>query len=111
MSRMMYKRPVRYLRTGLLCVPVSLEGDSRRHLDLPRAADRLIRNAQAPGAVIEAGVRLCTLRCAARGQWSCSLHGEAVVELVLRYVVSGDVEACGVGYIEDVEGIFESDAL
>jgi hypothetical protein len=59
----------------------SLEDQVQGHLDLARAAYGFVDYAQAGGRIVE---RL-------------TLHREVIVELVLRNIVDGDVEARGVG--------------
>ena len=75
-----------------------LKGELQRHLNLARAADGVADNTETIRCVVELIGRRTLLRC-------------FVIELVLRDLVAGDVEAGGVGQVVDVEGVFEGVAL
>jgi len=72
-----------------------LERQVQGHLDLTRAAYGFVDYAQAGGRVVE----------------GLTYYWKVVVELVLGNVVDGDVEAGGIGYVENIEGIFQRVAL
>lgn len=86
-----------------------LEQHAQRHLDLPRAADGFVGDAQAAQARAliqrgEAGVaRLC--RSGLPGV------GEAVEVDVLIDVVDREIEAGGVGQVEHIEGVAHRDSV
>ena len=84
---------------------MGLEIQVQRHLDLPWGADGVLNDAEAGGAAIE--VIGSAGGTATGGQDGRSLGRECVVEGVLRYLVAGNVEACGVGDVVDVEGVLE----
>ena len=69
-----------------------LEQQAELHLDLPRAADGVRCYAKAERAVVKARVARI-----AGGQDRRTGDREAVIVLVLRYLVAGHVEAAGLG--------------
>src|SRR6266849_5260724 len=90
-------------------LPFLLKRQTQRHLHLPRAANRLVHVSQSKWAIVEVADLVC--RSAARREHRRALGREAIVKLVLGNGVDGNVEACGVRYIEHVEAEAESHAL
>ena len=85
-----------------------LKLNAERHLNLARAADGLVHDAQAKRAVVETIVRGVR---AAVGQRRRPLHGRVVVILVLRNVIERKVEAGSVGQVKDIEGVLQHHTL
>ncbi len=77
--------------------PRGLEGEVEGHLDLAGAAYGFVDYAEAAEGW--------------RGIERLAVDGKVVEEEVLRDVVDGDVEAVGVGEVEDVEGKAGVDAF
>ena len=107
----MEKRPTDKLPWASISNGCGLEEELQRHLDLAGAADGVGDEAEAEGAVVEAGVGLDAAGVAAGGEGGFAGCSEGVEVLVLVDVVAGDVEAGGVGYVLDIEGVFEGVAL
>src|SRR5450755_2691937 len=82
----------------------SSESEPQRHLNLPRTADGLVGYAQSGGRIVEAAVRDVATICR---QWRCSNHRKLIVELVLRNIVDGNVEARGIRQVENVQAVFQ----
>src|SRR5579864_310147 len=76
----------------------ALKDELQRHLNLTRAADGVADDAESKGCVVELA-------------WWRALLRSFVVELVLRDLVAGNVEAGGVGEVVDVEGVLEGVAF
>src|SRR5580692_8995604 len=89
----------------------SLESQLQRHLNLPRAADRMRHVPQSAGAVVEAFVGLGAARGAPSGGSRCAHGRELVVVLILENLVPGNVEAGRVGQVVHIKGVLEVDAL
>src|ERR1700683_250526 len=85
-----------------------LELKTERHLNLPRAADRLVYDAQTEWTVVERSVGL---RRATVWQRIRPFHGDIVVELVLRDIIERKIKARRVGQVEDVEAVLQRDAF
>ena len=87
-----------------------LETEAQRHLDLPRASDGLIRDAQAARGWADVQrsceVRVARIRC---GWRTCD--GKAIEVNVLADVVDWNVEARGVGQVENVEAELQGGML
>src|ERR1700688_4487760 len=81
-----------------------LEFEFQRHLNLARAADGFVHRSQAGGRVVKAAGT-------ARGKRRRAHYWELVIELILRNVVDGDIEAGGVGHVEDIEAVLQSESL
>jgi hypothetical protein len=88
--------------------PADLEIQPQRHLHLPRATDGFIHYAQTRRHVIEAAEGHIA---AVRRQRRCPCDGELIVELVLRNVVDGDIEAGGIREVVNVEAVFKPGSL
>src|SRR5208282_3602148 len=91
-----------------VCAPVfiRLEGEAQRHLDLPRAADGLVGDAQTARSWTL--VQGCVGGVArSRRCWLSKNVGKAVVVDVLADVVDRDIEARSVGQVVDLEHVLQ----
>jgi len=88
-----------------------LKGQLQRHLNLPRAPDRMGHIAQSARAVIEAVVGLATAGGTSGGSSGRAYIWKLVVILVLKHFVSRDVEAGSVGEVVNIKGVLEVDPL
>src|SRR5580704_5916046 len=87
-----------------------LETEAQRHLDLPRTSDGLIRDAQATRGWADVQrsceVRVARIRCGGRTN-----DGKAIEINILAYIVDWNVEARGVGQVENVEAELQGGTL
>src|SRR5580692_6894761 len=87
-----------------------LETEAQRHLDLPRASDGLVRDAQAARGWADVQrsceVRVARIRCG----WRTN-DGKAIEVDVLADVVDWNVETRGVGQVENVEAELQGGTL
>src|ERR1700758_854328 len=90
------------------CVTWNLEDNPDAHLNLARAADGLVHRTQAGGNVVEAAEADIVTRCRRRRR---THHGELVVKLILGNVIDGNVEAGGIGDIEDLQSVLQRNAF
>src|SRR3984957_20552129 len=92
------------------CVSQPLETEAQRHLDLPRTSDGLIRDAQATRGWADVQrsckVRVARIRCG----WGTN-DGKAIEINILAYIVDWNVEARGVGQVENVEAELQGGTL
>jgi hypothetical protein len=83
-----------------------LELEPQRHLDLPRTADCLVGDAQP--AERRANVQRSREALIARSRSCRRTDDRKAAEVdVLAYIVNGDIEACSVGHVENIEAVLE----
>jgi len=82
-----------------------LEVETQRHLNLPRAADRVRNQTKSRRTAIEriAGRR----RTAIARQYRLTGRRISVVSGILRYFIAGYIEAGGVGQVIDIERVLK----
>ena len=89
--------------------PRKSESQVQRHLNLARAAYRFIDDAQATQS--RTGIQSLIRAVAACRPCRLAVDREVVEEEILRDIVDGDVEAGGVGKVEDLEAELGADAF
>src|ERR1700730_19251787 len=98
----------------------TLECESQRHLNLPRAADGVDRLSQTGRALIEEitdeWISAVSRTRGRRGHWTVRystvcLGRSRVERKILTHIVDGDVEACMVCQVVDVQAVLQRKSL